>query len=126
MILPKVNSRDVTIPPTIAICHLGFPSGRYIFLAQADDGIRVFVDGVRVINGWRDQSATSYLGYRWMTSGEHTVVVEYYEHGGDAVTQQLMRAITEASGLSDGVNAPNAMPMTAEIANASAIACGDT
>lgn len=62
-----------------------FPSGRYIFLAQADDGIRVFVDGVRVINGWRDQSTTSYLGYRWLASGEHTVVVEYYEHWADAV-----------------------------------------
>ncbi|HZI13954.1 MAG TPA: PQQ-dependent sugar dehydrogenase [Myxococcus sp.] len=62
-----------------------FPSGRYFFNAQADDGVRVFVDGARVINGWRDQSTTSYLGYRWLGSGEHTVVMEYYEHGVDAV-----------------------------------------
>ncbi|RKI72142.1 PKD domain-containing protein [Corallococcus sp. AB049A] len=65
--------------------RFSFATGLYFFMAQADDGIRVFVDGSRVINGWRDQSSTSYVQARWMRSGEHSVVVEYYEHGGDAV-----------------------------------------
>ena len=65
--------------------RFSFATGLYFFMAQADDGIRVFVDGSRIINGWKDQSSTSYVQARWMRSGEHSVVVEYYEHGGDAV-----------------------------------------
>lgn len=62
-----------------------FGTGLAFFMAQADDGIRVFVDGSRIINGWKDQSRTSYSQARWMRAGEHTVVIEYYEHDGDAV-----------------------------------------
>ncbi|NPC72488.1 PKD domain-containing protein [Corallococcus exiguus] len=62
-----------------------FATGLYFFMAQADDGIRVFVDGSRIINGWKDQSSTNYVQARWMRAGEHSVVVEYYEHDGDAV-----------------------------------------
>ena len=80
--VPEVGSDDFSVRWT---GRFYFASGLYYFLAQADDGIRVFVDGSRIINGWRDQSTTSYFVGRWMRAGEHTVVIEYYEHGGDAV-----------------------------------------
>jgi hypothetical protein len=47
----------------------------------------VFVDGVLLINGWKDQPATTYTASRTMTAGLHEVKVEYYERGGDAVAQ---------------------------------------
>jgi hypothetical protein len=62
-------------------------SGTYSFTARADDGVRVFVDGSRVINGWRDQGPTSYRSITWLPSGHHRVVMEYYENGGGAVAQ---------------------------------------
>jgi hypothetical protein len=62
------------------------PAGTYVLTARADDGVRVWVDGDLVINAWRDQSATTYTANRQL-SGEHAVVVEYYENGGQAVAQ---------------------------------------
>ena len=64
-----------------------FAGGNVTFTARADDGVRVFVDGVAVIDQWRDQPATTYTGARALTAGEHEVKVEYYERGGDAVIQ---------------------------------------
>ena len=80
--VPEVGPDDFSVRWT---GQFYFVSGFHYFIAQADDGIRVFVDGVRIINGWRDQSTTSFFVARRMSAGEHTVVIEYYEHGGDAV-----------------------------------------
>ncbi|WP_375760902.1 PQQ-dependent sugar dehydrogenase [Corallococcus exercitus] len=80
--VPEVGPDDFSVRWT---GRFYFVSGLFYFLAQADDGIRVFVDGSRIIDGWKDQSATNYFVGRWMTADEHTVVMEYYEHGGDAV-----------------------------------------
>ena len=61
-----------------------FEAGDHRFTATADDGIRVFVDGDLVLNGWADQSSASYAATVPLTAGQHTVVVEYYEAWGDA------------------------------------------
>jgi Galactose oxidase-like, Early set domain/Bacterial Ig domain/PA14 domain len=62
-----------------------FQAGNYQFTATADDGIRVWVDGVPLIDGWVDQSATTYQQTKNLTAGSHDVQVEYYENGIDAV-----------------------------------------
>ena len=64
-----------------------FPGGNTTFTARADDGVRVFLDGVLIVDGWRDQPATTYTVTRDVSAGEHEVKVEYYERGGDAVIQ---------------------------------------
>jgi hypothetical protein len=64
-----------------------FSAGVYTFIATADDGVRVRVDGDLVINGWVDQGPTPYTAYKTLTEGSHTVVMEYYERGGGAVAQ---------------------------------------
>ncbi|HEX8820849.1 MAG TPA: PQQ-dependent sugar dehydrogenase [Archangium sp.] len=66
-------------------------SGTYAFTARADDGVRVFVNGSRIINAWKDQGPTSYRTFTWLPSGHHRVVMEYYERGGGAVAQLQWR-----------------------------------
>ncbi len=62
-----------------------FDAGTYRFHTYSDDGIRVYVDDVLVIDFWTDHGGTNYDVNRTMTAGEHTVRVEYYEAGGGAV-----------------------------------------
>ena len=40
--------------------RFNFAGGGATFTARADDGIRVFLDGTQIIDGWRDQPATTY------------------------------------------------------------------
>jgi hypothetical protein len=64
---------------------LGFTAGTYRFYASCDDGVRIFVDGNRVVDAWQDQKLpNTRTGDITLGEGQHTVVVEYYEHGGEA------------------------------------------
>ena len=64
---------------------LGFTPGTYAFHASTDDGVRIYVDGRLVVDAWRDQErSTTNSGEVTLSAAQHTVVVEYYEHGGRA------------------------------------------
>jgi YVTN family beta-propeller protein len=64
-------------------------SGSYRFRSYSDDGVRVWVNGVQVINNWTDHAPTNNTsGNVSLTAGQrYTVTVEYYERGGGAVMQ---------------------------------------
>jgi len=64
---------------------LGFTPGVYRFFTSCDDGARIYVDGNTIVDAWNDQKLpnTSW-GDVTLGSGPHTIVVEYYEHGGGA------------------------------------------
>src|SRR5262249_5564875 len=62
-----------------------FNAGTYRFTATADDGVRVYIDGVMYINAWIDQPPTTYNGKVTLSAGNHTVRMDYYEHGYGAV-----------------------------------------
>ena len=67
-----------------------FAAGTYTFTARVNDGVRVFVDGSRVIDRWVDVDSTTpaiYTATRTLTAGEHEVKVEYYERSGVAEIQ---------------------------------------
>jgi hypothetical protein len=64
-----------------------FVGGTYRFTVTGDDGIRVRLDGVVILDGWKDQGATTYTVDIPVTAGEHTIVVEYYEGGSTAVAK---------------------------------------
>ncbi len=66
---------------------VGLQEGIYRFYARSDDGVRLWVDDVAVIDEWRDSGATTYSGETYLTSGQHTVRVEYYENTGQAVIE---------------------------------------
>ncbi len=64
-----------------------FEASDYEFTVTADDGIRVKLDGVVILDKWIDQPPTTYKVTKPVTAGNHTLVVEYYENGGGAVAK---------------------------------------
>lgn len=61
------------------------PAGDYRFYARADDGVRLWLDGWKLIDAWGAGSATTYEGdFTGVGAGPHTVQVEYFEQTGDA------------------------------------------
>jgi hypothetical protein len=57
----------------------------YTFHATTDDGVRVWVDGEKIIDWWRDQAPTESRGTAELRAGHmHEIRVEYYESGGGA------------------------------------------
>ena len=61
--------------------------GAYTFVARADDGVRLWVDGALLIDQWKDQAPATYQATRVLAAGAHNVKVEYYESAGGAVAQ---------------------------------------
>ena len=47
----------------------------------------MLVDGTQVIDGWFYQAPTTSTAEVPLSEGEHTVVVEYFEHTGGAVAK---------------------------------------
>lgn len=65
--------------------NVTFEAGAYRFYASSDDGVRVYVDGQRVIDAWQDQAqANLHQTDLNLSAGTHAIVVEYYEHGDKA------------------------------------------
>lgn len=53
----------------------------YTFLAYADDGIRVWIDGKPIISDWADHAPTATQGSIPLTAGKkYEIVVEYYDN----------------------------------------------
>ncbi|GLZ31011.1 beta-glucosidase [Lentzea sp. NBRC 105346] len=60
-------------------------SGTFTFSLTSDDGSRLYVNGKRVIDNWRDQGAHTEVASVDLTKGEPVDIrVEFYENGGDA------------------------------------------
>jgi GH43 family beta-xylosidase len=88
--------------------------GAYTFVTSNDDGVRVIVDGVAVIDDWRAHFAEKHEGTATLRAGLVPIVVEYFEIDlgaemrlswrSDAIAEQIiptenLRAAPEASGL---------------------------
>ncbi len=66
---------------------LNFAAGRYRFTATSDDGVRVWVNGQLVINGWSDHQPQTFTGDIDLAGGSVPLQVEYYEAVGGAQVQ---------------------------------------
>ena len=64
-----------------------FAAGDYQFSMTGDDGIRLYIDNILVIDKWIDQGSTTYKATKSLTAGNHTIKMEYYENGGGAVAK---------------------------------------
>lgn len=60
-------------------------SGRYMFSAGADDGVRVFLDANRIINDWADHAFKTTTAKVELEAGrDYEIGVEFYQGTGDA------------------------------------------
>jgi len=64
-----------------------FNEGTYTFFARVDDGVRIYVDSILVVNAWQDGSLREVSGDVDLTAGDHLVWVEYYERIDNAAIQ---------------------------------------
>ena len=57
----------------------------YTFYTKTDDGVRLWVNGVLLIDHWVDQSATEWSGSISVTAGtKYSITMEYYDNTGAA------------------------------------------
>jgi len=61
-----------------------FAAGTYTFVLGSDDGGRLYIDGVRVIDAWIDRAYTTNSVTRTLTAGVHVIRMEFYENAGNA------------------------------------------
>jgi hypothetical protein len=66
---------------------VNFQDGLYRFNAKANDGIRIYIDGKRVLNEWHTSSGTTIYTFDKQLKGKHTIVVEYYDGTGNAIVK---------------------------------------
>jgi beta-glucosidase len=59
----------------------------YRIRIRHDDGMRIFINDEKIYDSWQDQSATNKAFTKHIDEGYYTIIVEYYDHIGDAVAQ---------------------------------------
>lgn len=87
---PPVINGITTIPQTDNfsvrfVTTAFFSAGTYQFTVQVDDGARLFIDGVLVINDWREASLrTLQAQHTFPADGSHNITVEMFDAAVDA------------------------------------------
>ncbi len=66
---------------------LNLEAGTYRFSTYTDDGARLYIDGVRRIDKWVEQSPTEWQAEVVLAEGSHTIVMEYFEASSDALAR---------------------------------------
>jgi type II secretory pathway pseudopilin PulG len=74
-----------------------FVAGNYTFRVGSDDGVRLTIDGTRVLDRWGDRSHGIDTITVPLTEGPHTIVMEWYERGG-AASAELSWTVTAPPG----------------------------
>ncbi|MGA9533469.1 MAG: PA14 domain-containing protein [Anaerolineales bacterium] len=90
--------------------------GLYRFNAYADDGVRVYVDGKRVIDEWHASSGSQTYTVDLELHGDLPLKVEYYERAGNArVHFGFKRIEPTATPTATGTQPPTTEPPTATV-----------
>ena len=96
----------------------------YTFYATADDGVRVWVNGQELINGWVDQAATTYQGSITLKAQQlYNIEMDYYQNGGSAVAElqwsspSTAKAVVPQSQLYPYTNPPPTVVLSGPINN---------
>ncbi|HEV2854604.1 MAG TPA: PA14 domain-containing protein [Thermoanaerobaculia bacterium] len=68
-------------------------TGTHTFYTVSDDGVRLWINGVLVINNWTDHAPTENSGTINLTAGQrYDVKMEFYENAGGAMAKLLWSA----------------------------------
>ncbi len=72
-------------------------TGNYTFTVEADDGVRLWINGNLLIDQWHDQGPTRYSTTLPVVADQgYDVVMEYYENGVGAVARLLWSSAQQA------------------------------
>ncbi len=75
-------------------------SERYTFRTRSDDGVRLWVDGKRIINNWTPHGATDDTGgVELEAEARVPLMLEYYQGGGGAVIELHWRSESQGEEL---------------------------
>lgn len=89
---PAINSDNFAVRWSIA---LPFSAGRYRFITESDDGVRLYVNDRLVINQWQEQPRTRNQVEIDLRQGTHRLRLEYFEQTGPAVARLGWRKIAD-------------------------------
>ena len=79
-------------------------TGTYIVSLTSDDGSRLFINGVRIIDNWRNQAPTTEIATVTLTAGQSVPIeVDFYQDGGGDSISLGWRAPGEPSLLDAAV-----------------------
>lgn len=87
---------------------LNLAPGCYRLMAEADDGVRVYVDDMLLINAWQDKPSGPLEQVVWVPGGEQAVVIEYFdasETARIAVDWELLATATSEAASPQGCDA---------------------
>jgi beta-glucosidase-like glycosyl hydrolase len=81
-------------------------SGRFRIEARSDDGIRVYLDGTRVIDDWSDHAArTATVDVDLELDRTYELRVEYYENSGSALAGLFIKELVRVGGVLEHLDA---------------------
>lgn len=93
-------------------------SQTYTFFTVSDDGVRLFVNGLPLINNWTPHGATTNTGTISLSAGQkYDINLEYFEKTGNAVLKLLWASPSQTLQIVPGLqlfpptNAPPATPL---------------
>jgi subtilisin len=78
---PGIGAENYSVRWTRKLTLIG---GNYRFSLTSDDGARLYIDNQLKIDAWVDQAPTTYNVNEELTSGNHDIRLEYYQHTGSA------------------------------------------
>jgi hypothetical protein len=67
-------------------------SQTYRFYTQTDDGARLWIDGVQLVDDWTDHGIVENSGTIALSAGRHDLTMEFYDNGGGALARLLWSA----------------------------------
>ncbi len=71
-------------------------SEQYTFITRSDDGVRLWVNGERIINNWTNHAVQTDQGKITLQAGQkYDIRLEYYENRGKAVCKLLWRSTSQ-------------------------------
>ena len=75
-------------------------SQTYTFYTVTDDGVRLWVNGVLLVDKWMDQGATEWSGAIALTAGQkYDIQMDYYQGGGAASASLSWSSASQAKGI---------------------------
>jgi uncharacterized protein (TIGR03790 family) len=89
-------------------------AGNWTFYLNSDDGTKLWLDEVEVVNNQAIHAMSEASGTTWLEAGDHALRTEFFEHGGSAgfilswEGPAQTKQVVPASAFTRGVSAPAA------------------